>query len=185
MDHESHSKVYTRTGDAGDTALFDGTRVSKSSPRVDAYGDVDELASCLGVVRSRLEHVEVSAMLDVIQRDLFALGAMLADPGHRIALRVTKATLTEENVTRLEDWIDHLDARLPPLRRFILAGGSEAGALLHLSRSVCRRAERGIVALGTDAAPAVVLAYINRLSDLLFVMARTVNADLGVPEVEW
>ena len=185
MVHDPHPKIYTRTGDAGETALFDGTRVPKSAPRVEAYGDVDELASCLGVVRSRLQHAEIAAMVDAIQKDLFALGAMLADPGHRIAARVVKAALTDADVARLEGWIDTLDARLPPLRRFILSGGSEAGALLHLSRSVCRRAERVMVALGPDAVPGVSLIYINRLSDLLFVMARAVNADLGVPEVEW
>ena len=185
MVHDPHSKIYTRTGDAGETALFDGTRVPKSELRVGAYGDVDELASCLGVARSRLQHAEIAAMVDAIQRDLFALGAMLADPRHRIAARVTKATLAGEDVARLEGWIDTLDARLPPLRRFILSGGSEAGSFLHLSRSVCRRAERAIVALGPDAVPAVALVYVNRLSDLLFVMARAVNADSGVPEIEW
>jgi cob(I)alamin adenosyltransferase len=182
---DPHSKIYTRTGDAGETALFDGTRVLKSAPRVEAYGDVDELASCLGVVRSRLQHPEIGPMIDVIQRDLFALGAMLADPARRIAPRVVKAGLTDQDVARLEGWIDTLDARLPPLRRFILSGGSEAGALLHLSRSVCRRAERAMVALGLEAVPGVTLIYVNRLSDLLFVMARAVNADLGVPEIEW
>lgn len=185
MVHDPHSKIYTRTGDAGETALFDGTRVSKSDPRVDAYGDVDELNSCLGVARSKLGGTALAGMIDAIQKDLFALGSMLADPRHRIAARVVKATLSDADVLRLEQWIDTLDAALPPLRKFILAGGTEAGALLHLSRSVCRRAERRIIALGEGASPGVALVYINRLSDLLFVMARAVNAEQGIPEVEW
>jgi cob(I)alamin adenosyltransferase len=179
------SKIYTRTGDAGETALFDGTRVLKSDPRVDAYGDVDEVASWLGVVRTLLGRSEIGEMVEAIQKDLFALGALLADPSHRIASRVVKATLSDGDIARLEQWIDRLDARVPRLRKFILAGGSEAGAFLHLSRSACRRAERKVVALGTESSPPVVVIYLNRLSDLLFVMARAVNAEQGVPEIEW
>jgi cob(I)alamin adenosyltransferase len=110
---------------------------------------------------------------------------LLADPRHRIASRVVKATLSETDITRLERWIDTLDVRVPPLRTFILAGGCEAGAFLHLSRSACRRAERKVVSLGPDGSPPVVVIYLNRLSDLLFVMARVVNAEQGVPEIEW
>ena len=179
------SKIYTRTGDEGETGLFDGTRVLKSDARVDAYGDVDELNSWLGVVRTKLGTSEIGTMVETIQKDLFALGALLADPRHRIAARVVKATLTDADVTRLEHWIDTLDARVAPLRRFILAGGSEPGALLHLSRSVCRRAERKVVSLGAEAFLPIVVIYLNRLSDLLFVMARVVNAEHGVPEIEW
>jgi cob(I)alamin adenosyltransferase len=184
----SAPRIYTRTGDAGETGLFDGTRVSKADPRVDAYGDVDELASWLGVVRARLasagSDADVVTMLEHIQRDLFALGALLADPRHRIADRVAKATLGPDDVTRLERWVDAFDAELAPLRKFILAGGTEAGAWLHLSRAVCRRAERRIAALGEEAYP-IALTYVNRLSDLLFTMARAVNARAGVPELEW
>lgn len=180
------TKIYTKTGDMGETSLFDGTRVAKTDARVDAYGDVDELNAWLGLVRAREPGADLDAMLGRIQRDLFALGALLADPRHKIAKRVEKASLEQDDVTRLEGWIDELEATLPPLRRFILAGGSPMGALLHIARAVCRRAERRVVAIehGADA-DAVVLTYINRLSDLLFVMARTANARAGVPEQEW
>ena len=178
-------KIYTRTGDAGETALFDGTRVTKSDPRVDAYGDVDELNALLGVVRASGVDAELSAGLERIQRDLFALGARLADPHAKIAARVTKAGIEALDVARLERWIDEADAALPALRRFVLPGGSPAGALLHFARTVCRRAERRVVSLGPDAVEEGVLVYMNRLSDLLFVLARLANARAGAPEVEW
>ena len=178
-------KIYTKTGDAGETGLFDGARVLKSDSRVEAYGDVDELNAWLGLVRAHAPEDDLDAMLDMLQRDLFAVGAALADPRRRIATRVDKAVVTSEDVGRLEGWIDRLDAGLPPLRRFVLAGGAPAGALLHVARTVCRRAERRIVSLGAPAVDPVVLAYVNRVSDLLFVMARTINARAGVPEVEW
>jgi cob(I)alamin adenosyltransferase len=160
-------------------------RVSKADARVGAYGDVDELASWVGLVRAKSTDAQLNEMFERIQRDLFALGALLADPRHRIAARVGKATLVDADVTRLEHWIDALDATVPPLRHFILAGGAELGALLHLARAVCRRAERRIVGLGPDATAPIVRVYINRLSDLLFVMARAANARLGSPETEW
>lgn len=178
-------KIYTRTGDSGDTGLFDGTRVSKSDPRVVTYGDVDELNAWLGLARAAGLDDELRGMLEQIQRDLFALGARLADPSHRIAGRVTKAAVTAEDIARLEEWIDRLDDTLPPLRRFILAGGSAAGAALHVARTVCRRAERAMVALGADAFEPELLVYVNRLSDLLFVMARAANHRAGVAEIEW
>jgi len=178
-------KIYTRTGDGGDTGLFDGTRVSKADPRVATYGDVDELNAWLGLVRAAGADDEIGGMLEQIQRDLFALGARLADPARRIAERVTKAAVGSDDITRLEGWIDHLEAELPPLRRFILAGGSDAGASLHVARTVCRRAERAMVALGADAFEPELLVYVNRLSDLLFVMARAVNRRAGVAETEW
>jgi cob(I)alamin adenosyltransferase len=177
--------LYTKTGDRGDTALFDGTRVSKADPRVEAYGAVDELNAWIGFARANRVGEELDAMLAEIQRALFALGALLADPRHKIAARVEKAKLVSSDVTRLEQWIDTLDATLPPLRRFILAGGAPGGALLHLSRTVCRRAERAIVALGPDAIDPLVVVYMNRLSDLLFVMARAANARAGAAETEW
>jgi cob(I)alamin adenosyltransferase len=178
-------KIYTRTGDAGDTALFDGTRVRKSDARVAAYGDVDELNAWLGLVRARGLDRDLADMVVRIQRDLFALGARLADPSHRIADRVTKAAVSREDVVRLETWIDALEAELPPLRRFILAGGSIAGASLHVARTACRRAERAMVALDRDAFEPELLVYVNRLSDLLFVMARAVNYRASEPELEW
>jgi cob(I)alamin adenosyltransferase len=178
-------RIYTKTGDAGETGLFDGTRVSKADPRVDAYGSVDELGAWVGVILAAKPGAELEALLIQIQRDLFALGAVLADPAHKIAKRVDKAALGPDNVTRLEHAIDDFEAELPPLRRFILAGGSTPGAMLHLARTVCRRAERGIVSLGADRIDPVALTYINRLSDLLFVMARLVNHRSGIPETEW
>jgi cob(I)alamin adenosyltransferase len=178
-------KIYTRTGDAGETGLFDGTRVSKADPRVDAYGEVDELNAWLGTVLTDHDGPEIAEVVRAIQRDLFALGAMLADPRHRIAGRVTRAALTPDDVSKLEAWIDRFEESLPPLRRFILPGGSRAGAALHVARTICRRAERKIVGLGADAVPAQALVYVNRLSDLLFVLARAVNHRAGRVEVEW
>lgn len=178
-------KIYTKTGDAGETSLFDNTRVSKADARVDAYGEVDELNACLGAARAAGLDEDLASVLEPIQRDLFALGARLADPSSRIAPRVEKAAVTDEDVERLERTIDRLEAELPPLRRFILPGGAPAGALLHLGRTVCRRAERRVVALGPGAVEPVLITYLNRLSDLLFVMARAANARAGMPETEW
>ena len=179
-------KIYTRTGDAGGTALFGGTRVSKADSRVAAYGEVDVLNACLGAVSAEGElSGDIAGLIEQLQKDLFAIGARLADPAEKIAERVTKVAVTDADIRRLEAWIDVLESELPPLRRFILPGGNRTGALLHVSRTVCRRAERAIVALGTDHIDAHLLAYVNRLSDLLFVMARVVNHRAGQPEVEW
>jgi cob(I)alamin adenosyltransferase len=178
-------RIYTKTGDTGETGLFDGTRVSKSDPRVEAYGGVDELNAWLGVVRAAGTGGDIDDLLTRIQRDLFALGALLADPAHKIASRVEKTALGPDEVLRLEKAIDTFELELAPLRRFILAGGCQAGAMQHLARTVCRRAERGMVALGADQIDPITIQYINRLSDLLFVMARVVNHRAGVPETEW
>jgi cob(I)alamin adenosyltransferase len=178
-------KIYTKTGDTGETALFDGTRVAKSDARVDAYGEVDELNAWLGLVRAIDPGPELDEMLAQIQRDLFALGSRLADPRSKIAARVEKAALGAEDVARLEGWIDDLETELPVLRRFVLAGGSVPGAHLHLSRTVCRRAERRMVALGAGEVDSVLITYMNRLSDLLFVMARAANHRAAVPEHTW
>jgi cob(I)alamin adenosyltransferase len=178
-------KIYTKTGDLGDTGLFDGTRVSKADPRVDAYGEVDELNAWLGMVRANGVDDEIGECLERLQRDLFAVGSTLADPRHKIARRVEKALITDADIERLEGWIDRFEKELTPLTRFILAGGSKAGAGLHVARTVCRRAERRMVALGDGEVDPVVLIFVNRLSDLLFVMARLVNARAGIPETEW
>ncbi len=178
-------KIYTRTGDGGETGLFDGTRVPKSDARVDAYGEIDELNALLGVARTLALDSDIDETVAALQRDLFALGARLADPAERIAARVTKATIGQDDVARLESWIDRFEEELPPLRRFILPGGSPAGATLHLARTVCRRAERRIVGLGPEAVEPVLIAYVNRLSDFLFVVARVVNKRGGVSEAEW
>jgi cob(I)alamin adenosyltransferase len=176
-------KIYTKGGDKGETSLFDGTRVSKGHPRVDAYGHVDELNATIGLARAAGIDAPLADKLAQIQRDLFALGAQLADPAERIADRVTKAAIAAADVERLERWIDEADAELPPLRHFVLPGGSGAGAALHLARTVCRRAERQMVLLG--GVDDELLAYINRLSDLLFVLARLANARAGAGEAEW
>jgi cob(I)alamin adenosyltransferase len=177
-------KLYTRTGDAGETSLFDGTRVRKNDARVEAYGDVDELNAWIGLARAAETNGPFDAALVQIQRDIFALGAQLADPADRIAPRVTRAALSDADVGRLEALIDQVEEGLSPLRRFILAGGTSAGAAFHVARTVCRRAERRMVSLEPAVEP-VLLRYVNRLSDLLFVFARAVNARAGVPETEW
>ena len=178
-------RIYTKTGDKGETGLFDGTRVSKADPRVVAYGGVDELNAWLGLVRSANPPKDVDDLLTKIQRDLFALGAVLADPAHKISNRVNKADLCPDDVTTLEKAIDAFESELPPLRRFILAGGAPAGAMLHLARTVCRRAERSMVAIGADHVDPIAIQYINRLSDLLFVIARVINHRAGIAETEW
>jgi cob(I)alamin adenosyltransferase len=176
-------KLYTRTGDAGETSLFDGTRVKKDDARVDAYGEVDELNAWLGFARSSLAEPDLADELGRIQRDLFAIGARLADPAAKIAERVAKAAITDDDVGRLERLIDRLELELKPLRHFILAGGTPPGAALHVARAVCRRAERRIVSL--QPIESILVRYMNRLSDALFVMARVINRRAGAPEVEW
>jgi len=177
-------KIYTRTGDHGDTRLFDGTQVRKSDPRVDAYGNVDELNSLIGAAASFLQDQELRGILAAIQRDLFSVGAQLADPRHHG--KKQKSKLDPSRVTALEETIDRFETELPPLRQFILAGGSPAGAMLHVARTVCRRAERGVVALAdnTEIDP-LTIEYLNRLSDFLFVMARLVNQRQGQQEIPW
>ena len=179
-------KIYTRTGDEGETGLIDGSRIGKDTLRVECYGEVDEVNACLGVVRSQGGDAPRDALLAQIQKDLFALGAQLADPQARVGGRKPKAAVTPAHVKRLEDAIDAAEASLPPLRAFILPGGSPAGALLHFSRTVCRRAERRVVALARqDEVDPLVVAYLNRLSDLLFVLARDANRKAGVAEDTW
>jgi cob(I)alamin adenosyltransferase len=178
-------KIYTRTGDGGDTALLGGTRVPKDHLRVAAYGDVDETNAVLGLVLAEGAGPD-GDLLRSIQRDLFALGARLADPTAAVADRREKTVLTDDDVARLERAIDEHEAALPALTAFILPGGSRAGALLHLARTVCRRAERAMVTLDrAEPLPAVLLAYANRLSDLLFVLARAANQRQGSPEERW
>jgi cob(I)alamin adenosyltransferase len=177
-------KLYTRTGDSGETSLVGGRRVRKDDARVDAYGEVDELNAWIGFVCASRPAGDVIAELERIQRDLFALGAQLADPAEKLSPNVTKAVLSDVDVSRLEGLIDRFDGEVPPLRKFILAGGAPAGAALHVARTVCRRAERRMVALDPPVDP-VLLRYVNRLSDLLFALARAVNRRAGVGETEW
>ena len=177
-------KIYTRTGDGGETSYFDGTRVRKDDARLDTYGDIDELNAWLGLVRASAIDADLDAALTRIQQDLFALGAQLADPGGKLSTRVLKAIVSDADVVRLESSIDGYERELAPLKKFILAGGTPGGAALHVARTVCRRAERRMVAL-EPAVDGVLLRYVNRLSDLLFVLARVVNHRGGVRETEW
>ena len=178
-------KIYTRTGDAGETALFDGTRVRKSDPRVEAYGHVDELNAMLGLARASGADAALAEQLVQLQHDLFALGARLADPNARIAGRVAEGGARRRRRAPARGVDRSGEAELEPLRRFILPGGAPAGAALHVARTICRRAERYIVSLGDGAVEPDLLAYVNRLSDLLFVLARLANARAGVSDVEW
>ena len=181
------SKIYTRTGDAGQTALFGGGRVSKADPRVAAYGDVDELNAALGAVLA-CEPVELEReLLLALQGDLFAIGGLLASPNpDKVSKALEKAQVTPERVAALEAAIDRANAALTPLSTFILPGGTMKGALCHVARTVCRRAERSVVALAPEATvPATILAYLNRLSDLLFTLARLANQKAGATEQPW
>lgn len=181
------TRIYTRTGDAGETGLIGGRRVAKDDVRVEAYGALDELNSAVGAARAFLHggtpsRADLDAAFDQIQRDLFTLGAEIAAPGKEgEGPRVGAA-----DVEALERLIDRFDAALPELRVFILPGGAPAGALLHVARTVARRAERRVVTLSrNESLNPEVLRYLNRLADLLFVLARTVNARAGAGEAEW
>ena len=165
------SKVYTKTGDAGETSLVGGARVSKASSRVDAYGEVDELNSLIGLARAHGHDSEIDEALGEIQNDLFTLGADLASPSE-----VEVPRIDESFIARLERSADRFLAELEPLKEFILPGGSEAGATLHLARTVARRGERRVVALSeTEKVNSQTIVYLNRLSDLLFILARVAN----------
>jgi len=178
-------KIYTKAGDTGETSLLGGTRVSKDHRRVAAYGEVDETNAALGAVRSAARR-SLGRLVHSLQKDLFAIGAHLADPSHQVAARRDKAALLPAHVRRLERRIDRCEALLPPLRSFVLPGGTQTAALLHQARSVCRRAERAVVSLAREApVDPLVVPYLNRLSDLLFVLARLENHRAGVVEERW
>jgi cob(I)alamin adenosyltransferase len=179
--------IYTRTGDQGDTGLFGGGRVGKDHPRVAAYGDVDELNSAIGVARAHLPTSLFDAELEAIQRDLFVIGGHLATPDpERVRAALARAELPVDRVRTFEQAIDAADTELPPLRAFILPAGTPKAAALHLARTVCRRAERNVVALGREAeVPERFLVYLNRLSDYLFTLARLANLRGGRADVTW
>ena len=184
-------KIYTKTGDRGETGLFGGGRVAKDHVRVDAYGEVDELNSTLGIAILELERAgeaELAAGLRQVQADLFTVGAVLATPAVENGGRESSyiPALDPARVDALERWIDAADAELEPLRSFILPGGTAAAAVLHLARTVCRRAERRVVGLAREATVGEEhLVYLNRLSDLLFTLARLANRRAGVADVPW
>ena len=172
------TRIATRTGDDGTTGLGDGSRVPKTAPRIAALGDVDELNSTLGVLAAEPLPEPVAAALLRIQHDLFDLGGELSIPGYE--------NLKEEQVGRLDDWLEAFNAELPRLEEFILPGGSRSAALAHVSRTVARRAERSVIALGASEAVRPVLRhYLNRLSDLMFVLARILNRADGGSDVLW
>lgn len=172
------SKITTRTGDDGTTGLSDGSRVKKTSPRIEAIGSVDELNSIIGVLLAQEIPQNLQAELTDIQHDLFDLGGELSIPGH--------IAISDAQVGRLETVLEELNTKLPPLKEFILPGGSQAAAICHLARTVCRRAERCVIHLGeTETINTTTVKYLNRLSDLLFVAARTLNSHAGRADVLW
>ena len=178
-------KIYTRTGDAGQTGLFGGPRVFKDDVRIEAYGTIDELNAALGVARAASPAAELDATLAQLQNELFTVGAELATPNPR---EKGVPMITSQQIAQLEQTIDHYEARLAPLKNFILPAGTAAAASLHLARAISRRAERRIVTFARTAENAVsseMLAYINRLTDLLFVLARTANHEAGTTDVAW
>ena len=176
------ARIYTKTGDKGETGLVGGSRVSKDSLRVRAYGDIDELNSVLGLVRAFSRDDEMGSTLEGLQRDLFSVGANLAAPEQSHGV----PSITKDMIIALEKTIDGFQLQLSPLKVFILPGGAETGAFLHFGRSVARRAERNIVALSKiETVNENLVPYMNRLSDLLFVMARLTNHRQGRKEVEW
>jgi cob(I)alamin adenosyltransferase len=179
----SMSKIYTKTGDDGETGLFGGPRVRKDHPRIEAYGTVDELNAVLGIVRTQMPPPKIDVLLATIQNQLFDLGAELASPE---PAKFGIVGVGPQQIAALEGAIDRHDADLEPLRQFILPGGTPAAATLHLARTVCRRAERRLLTLAaveTDSPHTVV--YLNRLSDLLFVLARWTNLQAGSPDIRW
>jgi cob(I)alamin adenosyltransferase len=180
-------RIYTKTGDAGDTGLFGGGRVPKDDARVEAYGDVDELNAAVGLALAIAPVPRVDDVLAPIQHDLFSIGAILATPAlDKMHQQLAKARIDDSRLAELEAAIDACEAELEPLRAFIMPGGTPKSAALHVARTVCRRAERRVIHLRREVElPALVLVYLNRLSDLLFVLARVANRRAGTAEATW
>jgi cob(I)alamin adenosyltransferase len=179
-------KIYTKSGDDGETGLFAGPRVSKDDARIEAYGTVDELNSVLGMIRSESLGDDLDQLLLKVQKKLFIVGAELATPEPQ---SVGLSVIRDQDVAELEHEIDRFDGQLPPLTAFIIPGGTQAASVMHLARATCRRAERRVVTLMAtetkhDVSP-IVVRYLNRLSDLLFVLSRLVNHRAGVTDVLW
>ena len=181
------NKIYTKTGDDGRTGLFGGGRVGKDNARVEANGDVDELNAFIGSARSVEILPRIDEILAPVQRDLFAIGALLATPHpDKHSEQLEKARLSDKRIAQLEQAIDDGEEELEALNAFILPGGTAKASALHVARTVCRRAERSVIRLQhTDEVPQVVIVYLNRLSDLLFVLARVANRRAGAGEVTW
>ncbi len=178
-------KIYTKTGDKGETGLLDGSRVAKNDLRVAAYGDVDELNSVLGIVRASTKNKKIRGLLLEIQKDLFSIGAQLAHP-ELDEKKFKKAKFPDSKVMGLEKIIDDHEEKLPELKGFIVSGGALSASFLHLARTVCRRAERTLISLHqAERVPDTILKYMNRLSDLLFVLARAENQDAGEETIPW
>lgn len=178
-------KIYTKTGDAGETGLFGGQRVSKASLRVDAYGHVDELNSAIGWIRVQVSNADVDSLLNRIQNELFEVGAELGSTAER-KQKSAIPLIEQSDVQALERAIDRYEQGPPPLTSFVLPGGSEIAARFHLARCICRRAERSLVALGgQETLRGELFRYVNRLSDLLFVLARFGNYEAGVEDIPW
>jgi cob(I)alamin adenosyltransferase len=180
-------KIYTKTGDGGETGLFGGDRVPKDHLRVTAYGEVDELNAAIGLARAFEPRDFEDALLQTVQRDLFTIGAELATPDPaRLEKALGGPGLVDPAVVHLERVIDRLEATLPDLKNFILPGGAPKSAAMHLARTVCRRAERAVVGLRRNhQVSAVIIRYLNRLSDLLFVLARAANRQAGADDIPW
>jgi cob(I)alamin adenosyltransferase len=177
-------KIYTKTGDKGETSLFGGKRVKKSHPRIEAYGTVDELNAFIGLLKDQEVNHKRSALLKEIQDRLFTIGANLASDPDKNNLKTPD--LQPEDISILEKEMDLMDESLPPLRNFILPGGHTAVSFAHLARTVCRRAERNCITLSEDEyVPEILIQYLNRLSDYLFVLSRMMAKELGVGEITW
>ncbi len=174
------SKIYTRTGDNGSTGLRDGSRTAKDDPRIEAIGAVDELNSAIGLLLTETLPNDIRASLTDVQHALFELGGELSTP------HPAPSTVTQQQTAALEQAIDRLNADLPPLEEFVLPGGARGAAICHLTRAICRRAERRVCALSRkNPVSEANLRYLNRLSDLLFVIARNLNQTSGMPDVRW
>lgn len=183
-------KIYTKTGDKGETGLYGGTRISKASARVESYGNIDELNSFIGVAKSQIDDQELLRQLKKIQFDLFTVGSEAATPADKLMLANGKSRLpliiSENEITELEDWMDKMDESLEPLQFFILPGGGKAATALHVARTVCRRAERSLVFLNeSEEVRPELIKYLNRLSDYLFIMARYVSKLYNETEEYW
>jgi cob(I)alamin adenosyltransferase len=179
-------KIYTKTGDKGETSLHGGERVSKYDLRIRAYGTVDELNSILGIALTKISSLELKDVIKGLQNELFIVGADLATPEFQKGKKIKIDRVDDKLILRLEKTIDHFDSRLPVLQKFILPGGSEGSLFLHFARTVCRRAEREVVNLSNNVdTGGKIIIYLNRLSDLLFVLARFENYSSNHPDIEW